>query len=87
MQWLNTMVNEAWPMYDRAICQMVKETVEPIMEQYKPPGLVKKIYFKTLTFGEAPIKLESVWVEDEGENHVLLEAREAVKSLFSECGM
>lgn len=61
-------------MYDRAICQMVKETVEPIMEQYKPPGLVKKIYFKTLTFGEAPIKLESVWVEDEGENHVLLEA-------------
>ncbi|KAK9803778.1 hypothetical protein WJX73_005763 [Symbiochloris irregularis] len=73
VEWLNTMVNEAWPMYDRAICQMVKETVEPIMEQYKPPGLVKKIYFKTLTFGEAPIKLESVWVEDEGENHVLLE--------------
>lgn len=60
-------------MYDRAVCQMVKETVEPIMDQYKPPGLVKSIYFKTLTFGEAPIRLNDVWVEDEGDNHVLLE--------------
>lgn len=73
VEWLNTIVNEAWPMYDRAVCQMVKETVEPIMDQYKPPGLVKSIYFKTLTFGEAPIRLNDVWVEDEGDNHVLLE--------------
>ena len=72
---MNTIVNEAWPFYDKAVCQMVKETVEPIMDQYKPPGVVKKIYFKTLTFGDAPIRLDNVWVEDEGDDHVLLEVR------------
>ena len=43
------------------------------MEQYKPPGLIKKIYFKNLSFGDAPFKIENVWVEDEGEKHVLME--------------
>ena len=43
------------------------------MDQYKPPGLIKKIYFSKLTFGESPIRIDNVWVEDEGEDHVLLE--------------
>lgn len=47
------------------------------MEQYKPPGLIKKIYFKNLSFGDAPFKIENAWVEDEGEKHVLLEASPA----------
>ena len=51
----------------------LQETVEPLMEQYKPPGLIKKIYFKNLSFGDAPFKIENAWVEDEGEKHVLLE--------------
>ena len=53
----------------------LQETVEPLMEQYKPPGLIKKIYFKNLSFGDAPFKIENAWVEDEGEKHVLLEVR------------
>jgi len=55
----------------------LQETVEPLMEQYKPPGLIKKIYFKNLSFGDAPFKIENAWVEDEGEKHVLLEASPA----------
>ena len=43
------------------------------MAQYKPPGLIKKMYFKNLSFGDAPFKIENAWVEDEGEKHVLLE--------------
>ena len=43
------------------------------MEQYKPPGLIKKMYFKNLSFGDAPFKIENIWVEDEGEKHVLME--------------
>ena len=52
------------------VCQ---ETVEPLFAQYKPPGLIKKIYFKNLSFGDAPFKIENAWVEDQGEKHVLLE--------------
>ena len=61
------------PFYDRAICAMVKETVEPIMEQYKPPGLVKAMYFKTPHLWDAPLQIDNVWIEQEGENHLLLE--------------
>lgn len=73
VKWLNRILTELWPYYDKAAAAMIKETVEPLMEQYKPPGLIKKIYFKNLSFGDAPFKIENAWVEDEGEKHVLLE--------------
>ena len=58
------------------LCALLsQETVEPLMEQYKPPGLIKKMYFKNLSFGDAPFKIENIWVEDEGEKHVLMEVR------------
>jgi hypothetical protein len=52
---------------------VLQETVEPLLEEYKPPGLIKRIYFKNLTFGDLPFVVENVWVENEGENHVLME--------------
>lgn len=33
-----------------------QEQVEPLMMQYKPPGLIKKIYFQKLTFGDDPFR-------------------------------
>ena len=69
------MMQGMWPYYDKAIGVAIKEAVEPMMEQYKPPGLIKKIYFSKLTFGDAPFRIDNVWVEDEGEQHVLLEVR------------
>lgn len=75
LQWLNRMLQGMWPYYDKAIGAAIKEAVEPMMEQYKPPGLIKKIYFAKLTFGDAPMRIDNVWVEDEGEQHVLLEVR------------
>jgi hypothetical protein len=47
--------------------------VEPLLDAYKPPGLVKKIYFKTLTFGDAPFKIDNVWVDKANDNEVCLE--------------
>jgi Ca2+-dependent lipid-binding protein len=67
------MLQGMWPYYDKAIGAAIKEAVEPLMDQYKPPGLIKKIYFSKLTFGDAPIRIDNVWVEDEGEDHVLME--------------
>lgn len=67
--WLNLVKVAA----DKNWKMVMQETVEPLMEQYKPPGLIKKIYFKNLSFGDAPFKIENVWVEDEGEKHVLME--------------
>ena len=72
------MMQQMWQYYDRAIGQAIKESVEPIMDQYKPPGLVKSIFFKRITFGDLPITIDDVWVENEGEKHILLEARSSL---------
>ena len=56
MQWLNKILEKAWPYYDEAVCKQVKEQVEPLMNQYKPPGLIKKISFVKLTFGDDPFR-------------------------------
>jgi hypothetical protein len=47
---------------------MVKQIVEPIMEMYRPPGIMKRIFFQELTFGEAPFR-----VEGEGGRGVLVD--------------
>lgn len=51
----------------------LQQSVEPLLDAYKPPGLVKKIYFKTLTFGDAPFKIDNVWVDKANDNEVCLE--------------
>lgn len=40
----------------RAACPCSQEQVEPLMDMYKPPGLIKKIYFQKLTFGDDPFR-------------------------------
>lgn len=72
MEWLNRILEEVWPFYDRGICDMVKQIVEPIMEQYRPPGIMKRIFFQELTFGEAPFRVEGIAVRDV-EDHIDLE--------------
>lgn len=34
----------------------LQEQAEPLMMLYKPPGLIKKIYFQKLTFGDDPFR-------------------------------
>ena len=82
VQWANLIMQQMWQYYDKAIGDAIKESVEPIMDQYKPPGIVKKIYFKRLTFGDLPISIDDVWVENEGEDHVLLEVRHLIALLW-----
>eukprot|EP00879_Flechtneria_rotunda_P017918 GHRR01018780.1.p1 GENE.GHRR01018780.1~~GHRR01018780.1.p1 ORF type:complete len:574 (+),score=155.68 GHRR01018780.1:228-1949(+) len=66
MEWLNRMLSEMWPYYDRGICTMIKDTLEPIMDQYRPP-VFKRIMFQELTFGEAPFRVEGITVKDEAD--------------------
>lgn len=64
MEWLNKLLFEMWPYYDRGICQFVKDFVEPIMDQYKPPGLIRRVFFQEFTFGDAPFRIESIKVDE-----------------------
>jgi len=73
VEWLNSVLQQMWPFYDPAICEAVKASVEPLLDAYKPPGLIKKIYFRTLTFGDAPFKIDNVWIDKANSEEVCLE--------------
>jgi Ca2+-dependent lipid-binding protein len=40
--------------------------LEPLLDYYKPPGLIKRIYFKKLTFGDSPPRVEGIRVDRRG---------------------
>lgn len=73
MEWLNAILEKVWPFYDEAICAMVKQEVEPLFDQYKPPG-VKKIYFQKLSFGDAPFRVEGIRIDQTSNDQILLES-------------
>jgi hypothetical protein len=65
MEWLNRLLSELWPYYDRGICSMVKEVVEPILESLRPPGIIRRIFFQEFTFGTAPFRVEGISVKED----------------------
>ncbi|PSC74351.1 synaptotagmin-5-like [Micractinium conductrix] len=73
MEWLNRILEKVWPYYDEAICATIKEQVEPLMMQYKPPGLIKRIYFQKLTFGDDPFRVEGIRVDRENPEEICIE--------------
>lgn len=64
VEWLNTVLAKVWPYADAAICEEVIKQVEPFMEDYRP-AFIKRIYFKKLTFGDAPFRVEGIRVKDD----------------------
>ena len=64
MEWLNQVIEQAWPYYDKAICDEIKRQVEPMINEYKPP-FIKKISFQKLTFGDSPFRVEGIRVYDQ----------------------
>lgn len=67
MEWLNKIVEKSWPYYDAAICQEIKNQVEPVLDEYRP-SFIKKISFQKLTFGDAPFRIEGINVMDNGDD-------------------
>jgi len=64
MEWLNDIVEQAWPYYDKAICDEIKRQVEPMLQEYTPP-FIKKISFQKFTFGDSPFRVEGIQVNDQ----------------------
>ena len=56
--------------------------MEPILDMYKPPGLIKKIYFRRLTFGNAPIRIDNVWVDKQTPEELILEVCQCLPTVW-----
>eukprot|EP00877_Chromochloris_zofingiensis_P002455 jgi/Chrzof1/1220/Cz01g45070.t1 len=52
---------QAWPILDAPVCELIRTSVEPMIEQFKPP-FISKLGFQKLTLGELPVVLEGIRV-------------------------
>ncbi|KAH9299568.1 hypothetical protein KI387_031250, partial [Taxus chinensis] len=50
LSWLNHQMAKVWPFVNEAASELIKETIEPIIEQYKP-YILASLKFSTFTLG------------------------------------
>ena len=75
MEWFNTIIAEIWPFVDAAVCKKVREEVEKACDSALKSAkfAIKKAGFKQLTFGDAPFRIESIWVNENSSNGLEME--------------
>ena len=57
--WLNGFLARTWPFYNRSVCNLVRDIVEPLLEEHRP-GIFSRLYFDTLDLGQEPIQVRRV---------------------------
>ncbi|GLI60523.1 hypothetical protein VaNZ11_002529 [Volvox africanus] len=79
LEWLNAFVKEVWPFVDKGVCNMIKDITAQTMPGVLASlpnvlsGTVKSVGFKHLTFGAMPIRVESIGVQQQHNDGLVLE--------------
>ncbi|RYR61346.1 hypothetical protein Ahy_A04g018509 [Arachis hypogaea] len=62
VKWLNKQLSKLWPFVADAASMVIRESVEPILEQYRPPG-ISSLKFSKLSLGSVAPKIEGIRVQ------------------------
>ncbi|KAL2939919.1 Synaptotagmin-4 [Bienertia sinuspersici] len=63
LKWLNSELEKLWPYIDQAASELIKSTVEPILEQYTPV-ILDSLKFKKLTLGTVAPQFTGICILD-----------------------
>ncbi|KAA3475335.1 synaptotagmin-4-like [Gossypium australe] len=58
VKWLNKQLSKLWPSVAEAASAVIKESVEPLLEEYRPPGITS-LKFSKLSLGTVAPKIEA----------------------------
>ncbi|XP_019161057.1 PREDICTED: synaptotagmin-4-like [Ipomoea nil] len=61
VKWLNKQLSKLWPFVADAAEAVIRESVEPLLEEYRPPGINLK--FSKLSLGTVAPKIEGIRVQ------------------------
>lgn len=73
VDWLNMVIYDMWPYLNKALCNIIKSTAEPIFAEYIGKFQIQSIDFDTLTLGTIPPAIHGLKVYDSNEKHLVLE--------------
>lgn len=62
VKWLNKLLSKMWPFVADAAELVIKESVEPLLEEYRPPGITS-LKFSKLSLGSVAPKIEGIRVQ------------------------
>lgn len=72
LNWLNQHLDKLWPYVDEAASEIIRNLVEPILEQYRSAILVS-LKFSKLTLGTVAPQFTGVSIIDGGSDEVIME--------------
>ncbi|KFK42889.1 hypothetical protein AALP_AA1G051900 [Arabis alpina] len=72
LTWLNHHLTKIWPYVDEAASELIKASVEPVLEQYRP-AIVASLTFSKLTLGTVAPQFTGVSVIDGDKNGMTME--------------
>ncbi|KAL6556736.1 Synaptotagmin-5 [Orobanche gracilis] len=72
LDWLNQHIEKIWPYVDEAASEIIRNSVEPILEQYRPTVLAS-LRFSKLTLGTMAPQFTGVSVIDGEPNEIIME--------------
>ncbi|CAI8599603.1 unnamed protein product [Vicia faba] len=74
LNWLNVQLQKIWPFVDEAASELIRNNVEPILEQYRPV-ILSSLTFSKLTLGNVAPQFTGISIieEDSGPNGITME--------------
>ncbi|OEL22432.1 Synaptotagmin-5 [Dichanthelium oligosanthes] len=62
VKWLNKQLSKLWPFVEEAATMVIRDSVEPLLDDYRPPG-ISSLKFSRLSFGTVPPKIEGIRIQ------------------------
>ncbi|XP_048495180.1 synaptotagmin-5 isoform X2 [Beta vulgaris subsp. vulgaris] len=72
LKWLNAQLEKLWPYIDEAASEIIRSSVEPILEQYRPV-ILASMKFRKLTLGTVAPQFTGICVLDSAPGEIILE--------------
>ncbi|KZV16518.1 synaptotagmin-5-like [Dorcoceras hygrometricum] len=72
VKWLNKQLGKLWPFIADAAEAVIKESVEPLLEQYRPTGITS-LKFSKLSLGTVAPKIEGIRVQSLKEGQITMD--------------
>ncbi|XP_069146433.1 calcium-dependent lipid-binding protein-like isoform X2 [Solanum lycopersicum] len=72
VKWLNKQLSKLWPFVADAGEAIIKDSVEPILEDYRPPG-ISSMKFSKLSLGTVAPKIEGIRVQNLKKGQIIMD--------------
>ncbi|CAL0329599.1 unnamed protein product [Lupinus luteus] len=72
VKWLNKELTKLWPFVAEAATLVIRESVEPLLEEYRPTGITS-LKFSKLSLGTVPPKIEGIRVQSLTKGQIIMD--------------